>query len=816
MKKNVEIIRYSPKFNLGLNSDQVKERQTNKLDNKTKLVVGKSYWEIIFTNVLSLFNITLFIIAGVMIAFKLYTSLFFLVVLIPNILVGLYQDIKARILMGKLKVMTSPKVVVIRSGDRRTIKSQDVLLDDVLLLKSAAQIPVDGIVLEGSVMVNESLLTGESDNIRKEVGDTVYSGSYVVSGECYIRADKIGENSYAASLSNKANKFRRSSSEILKALKGMFRIIGSVVFIMAAFMIITFILQNREFDTLLVKQVTGSLVSMIPSGLYLLTSVALTLAVMSLAKKQAQVQDFYSVEMLARVNLLCVDKTGTITDGSMLVKKVILLSLGQSEKSIGQIIANLLEATRDENFTALALRKYFAIPWNKQSTCALPFNSDNKYSAACFLKDEMYALGAFETLPVDNKAEIEKEVEYNAKKGYRVLVLATGRGEIKDNRIYGKYEALALIILEDHIRDNARETFEWFDKNNVGVKVISGDNAAAVSEIARSANVKDADKYVSLAGKSLEETYQLASEYNVFGRVSPEQKETLIKAFKDMGKTVAMTGDGVNDILALKRADCSIALASGADAARNVSHIVLLDNNFDHLPEIVAEGRRVVNNLQRTSSIFLVKTIFAMAITLIFTLASIFLKDNTLAYPFPTNNMYIWEILSIGYASFFLALQPNAEIIKGKFLDNIFKKAFPAAIMMIISVLIVFGFHVLDVSGKAYFGLESFDATTSLSCIVFSLLSLVVLYRISTPLDKYRTKVLVLISLSVLAVLGYGAYMTYTGRFGASLIEIRFNELSKVPYFIGGLTFLVCAFVYIGIAELRDLIKKGYDKDDKN
>lgn len=816
MKKNIEIIRYSPKYNLGLTSDQVKERQTNKLDNKTKLVVGKSYSEIIFTNILSLFNITLFIIAGVMIAFKLYDSLFFLVVLLPNIGVGLYQDLKARALMGKLKVMTSPKVTVIRSGEEKVIKSDEVVLDDVLLLKSANQIPVDGVVLSGNVMANESLLTGESDNISKNIGDIVYSGSYVVSGQCYIRADKIGEESYASTLANKAKKFNRSSSEILKSLKGMFRIIGTIVFLMAAFMLITFILQQREIDKVLVGKITGSLVSMIPSGLYLLTSIALTLAVMSLAKKQAQVQDFYSVEMLARVNLLCVDKTGTITDGSMIVKKVIPTSMGDSEKTIGQIVSNMLEATGDENFTAIALKKYFVGKANKKCSESLPFNSDNKYSAATFDKGETYALGAFEVLPLTNKAEIQKEVENNSSKGYRVLILASGKGGIKDKKISGKFAALALIVLEDHIRDTAKATFGWFNDNNVGVKVISGDNALAVSEIAKNANINGADKYVSLAGKSLEETYALANEYNVFGRVNPEQKEMLVKAFKDMGKTVAMTGDGVNDILALKRADCSIALASGADAARNVSHIVLLDNNFDHLPQVVAEGRRVVNNLQRTSAIFLVKTVFAMVLTFIFTLASIITKDTSVAYPFTTNNMYTWEIIAIGYAAFFLALQPNKEIIKGRFLDNIFKKALPAAGMMIGSVLIVFLFHLLDKYGLAYYGLNDSEVTASLSCIVFSLLSIVVLYKISSPLDKYRTKVLLLIAFLVLALLGYGAYMTYTGNFNGSVIKIRYSDISKMGYAVGIFSLFVSGFLYLLIYDLVDLLKKGYSKDDKN
>ena len=340
----------------------------------------------------------------------------------------------------------------------------------------------------------------------------------------------------------------------------------------------------------------------------------------------------------------------------------------------------------------------------------------------------------------------------------------------------------------------------------------------AVSEIAKNANVKDAEKYVSLAGKSLEETYALAKEYNVFGRVTPEQKETLIKAFKDMGKTVAMTGDGVNDILALKRADCSIALASGADAARNVSHIVLLDNNFDHLPEIVGEGRRVVNNLQRTASIFLVKTFFAMFLTLLFTVASYFGKTNTIAYPFSTRNMYPWEIIAIGYAAFFLALQPNKELINGKFLKNIFKKSLPAAAMMIGSVLIVYLFHMLDTYKITYVGLDDFKTAGYICTVVFNILSVVVLYRIASPLDKYRRNVVIGVGIGVAVCLTYEAIVSLTGHTKWMIFEIDFSTFDKMCITIGIISLLICFFFYIGGCELHDLLKrkKASERNDQD
>jgi len=811
MKNKNLISRYNPRIQEGLTAQQVKDRKKDKLTNKAKLVVGKSYAEIIFTNVLSFFNITLFLIAGVMIYFKLYFSLFFLFVLIPNTLIGLYQDLKARALMGKLKVMTAPRVTVVRDKKVSQIMSDDVVLDDIIVLKNSCQIPVDGIVLDGNLSVNEALLTGESDNIVKNPGDMVYSGSYVVSGTCYIRADKVGEECYAATLAGKAKKFRRSSSEILKSLKGLFRTITGIVIAMAIFMGITFFVQKREFNADLVSSISGSMVSMIPSGLYLLTSIALTLAVMSLGKKQAQVQDFYAVEMLARVDLLCVDKTGTITDGSMMVQSVVPLSTFE-ESETAQMVTNLIHATKDDNYTAEALKKYFKNTPDKSCTKALPFNSDNKYSAATFARDKTYVLGAIEKLNINDKNKyIEMAKEY-AVKGLRVLLFGYSDDSIQDNKFEGLVRPICFIILEDHVREDAIKTFEWLQASKVGIKVISGDNAQAVSTIAKSAHIKDADKFVSLDGKTLDETYECAMRYTVFGRVSPEQKEVLVKAFKNQGRTVGMTGDGVNDILALKRADCSIAVASGADAARNVSHIVLLDNDFSHLPEVIAEGRRVVNNLQRTSSVFLVKTIFSMVLTFIFTLLSLVTKNSSISYPFATNNMYPWEIISIGIAAFFLALEPNNERLKGNFLNNIFKKAFPAACMMIASVLIIFGLYWLQNLNGFDCQIKSFETATSIACLSFNALSLVVLFKVCSPFNRFRRRVMIGISVMVFAVLLYSCVMTYMGYYEYSILNIKYYDLKVLTYIIILVNIVVCAGFFLGGYKIKDSIKERISK----
>ena len=809
----------------GLTSVQVLDREQNNLINKTGKHVSKSYFKIVYENVVNFWNLLLFAIAALMIVAKIsITSFAFLVILFANISIGLFQDIRARKLLDKLKVVSAPKVTVLRDGKITSITADQIVLSDLIELRQGSQIVCDGSIVKGFIEVNESLLTGEPVNILKNVGDSVYSGSFATSGCAYYRVEQLGKANYAEKLQSKAKKFKKAKSEILMSIKGIFKVIGFFVILLAVGLGLVyegklhwpgFEHMNGSVFQSTVGSISGSLVAMIPIGMYLLTSITLAVGAIRLAKQNTLTQDMYCIEMLARADVLCLDKTGTLTDGNLNVREIIPVA-NISERDLAKIVYTLVMQTGDKNATARAIISKFSNLNQFDAYSAIPFSSDRKFSAVMLEDGRSLVMGAREFIPHDDPRVDEKCKLYEAD-GLRVLLLVQQRHVVNINEPLENGEVLGILVLEDHIRENARATFAWFNENNVDVKVISGDNAVAVSEIAKNANVKDADKFISLAGKSLEETYALATQYNVFGRVTPEQKETLIKAFKDNGRTVAMTGDGVNDILALKRADCSIALASGADAARNVSHIVLLDNNFDHLPEVVGEGRRVVNNLQRTSSIFLVKTFFAMILTFIFTVASIIEKDNSVAYPFSTMNMYPWEIIAIGYAAFFLALQPNREIIKGKFLENIFKKSLPAAAMMIISVLIVFIFHIVDKNGIGYFGLDSFVVTSYIAAIVFNVLSIVVLYRISSPLDRYRKFVVIGIGIGVLALLGYEAIISLNGNFDKwTLININFSEIGKMGYVIGLVSLLVCFFGYISGCELHDLFKKGYEKDDKN
>ena len=799
MSTNTNVERYDPDLKQGLTDEQVSKRKKQKLFNKSKKAYGKSYLEIIVSNLFSFFNVLLYVIAVVMIIFKLYTSMFFVIVLAANTTIGLYEDIKARRLLSKLRLITQPRAIVIRNGKQIEIGVEEIVLDDIVYIEKDTQIGVDGIVLEGEVGVNESFITGESINVFKGVDKEVFSGTFVTSGRAYIKANKVGADCLANSLQSKANQFKRSPSEILKSLKRLFLVIGITVITMAVFVFLTFLLQDKFKDnvTSSVSSITGSLIAMIPSGLYLLTSTALAVGVIGLSKKKAQVQDFYSVEMLARVDTLCVDKTGTITDGNLVVKKVISLKADYTESYIAQAVSNTILATKDTNGTAKALRDYFDLELTTEVLVALPFNSDNKYSGASFKGDKTFIIGAPEFMSIKNKPGVIKRCEEFTKDGYRVLVLGEGKGLIRNNKYDGLLEPVAIIVIKDHIREDALETFEWFKKNGVEIKVISGDSARTVSSIASEAGIANADKYISLEEMSIEEVKEAATKYTVFGRVTPEQKEALIIALKDANKTVAMTGDGVNDILALKRSDCSIAMASGADAAKNISHIILMDSNFARLPAVVEEGRRVVNNLQRTAALFVTKTIFAFVLTLVFTLASIIERDPTVQYPFDPNHLYLWEIITSGFAAFFIALEKNSEKIEGRFLSNVFKKAIPAATLLISSVFLIFLFYILQRNHLLNVGVYTRDSAIAMSVLTYSVLGLVFLYRVCSPLSKYRKIVLIVSAVANGVAILVTAIISYAAQITEPILKIPYLELSGPSYLTMIIIILLFALVYL-------------------
>lgn len=800
---------------VGLTSEEVKERVDAGQVNKTNLTVGKSYGRIVADNLFSFFNIVLYVIAIFMLYAGYYTGLLFMVVLVPNIIIGLYEDITARRLMDKLHVLNSPKALVLRNGKEETILGEEIVKDDIVVLGANNQICADGTVVLGDIAVNESLLTGEPDNIYKKVGDIVYSGSYVVNGKAYIHVDKVGNDSYVQQLQGVAKKFKRSKSEILRSLKGLFKKIGGAVIIMALAMIITYAVQGKFSSVLAFKKaigpISGSLVAMIPSGLYLLTSVALATAVINLNRKHAHVQEFYSVEMLARTDVLCVDKTGTITDGTMVVRNIIPL-IDVTENKIKDIIFKLLNATGDTNATAVALLNSCTGTICEDALVKLPFTSENKYSGASF-KEGTYLIGAPEFLNLNNKSQVLRKTEEYTSKGFRVLVLAKGNEQISAKSYEKPCESLAIIVLQDHIKEDAKKTFEWFKANDVSIRVISGDNAVTVSEIAKSVGIDYADKYISLEGMSIEEVKEIANKYYVFGRVSPQQKAALVEALQAEKHTVAMTGDGVNDILALKKADCSIAMASGAEASKNVSHIVLMNSNFSCLPDVVSEGRRVVNNLQRTCSLFLVKTIFAIFTTLVFLMTSIIMRDPSIEYPFVTNHLYIWEAVALGIPAFFLALEPNSERIKGKFLGNIYRTSIPAGIMVLMGIFSIFFLYTLFINFGAYTGITSYEQAINMAVIFMSVFSLVVLFKVCYPLDKYRLFVFLLFGLGAVGCIGF-SYMFFVFGKG-NLFRIDFSVLSGINYFVTAMVLILASVIFFVIEYIIEVIEgKHIDEDE--
>ena len=813
MKNEEQIVRVVPETDKGLSQDEVKKRKELGLVNKTKIVVGKTYLEIILSDVFSFFNILLFAIGGLMIAAQYWTGLTFLVVLLPNIGISLFEDIKARHLMSKLRVLTQPQAIVLRDGKEETIKVDEIVLDDIILLSGDSQISVDGKLLSGSVIVNESALTGESRPIIKNVGDQLLSGSYVISGNGVMHAEVIGEESYVETIQSQAKKFKRSPSKILRTLTHMFKVIGAIVVTMAiaTFFVYYFKGGFKDYDAFKVsmKGISGSMIAMIPSGLYLLTSVALAVAVLKLSKKGARVQDFYSVEMLARINVLCVDKTGTITNGEMDVKNVIPVGgIKYSQEDISQIVSNLLKATKDNNLTAKSLQKYFNYELTKGVVTALPFNSDNKYSAATFQGNETYILGALQFMNILDKQPLAKRAEEYTSRGLRVLVLGKGTKPITGETVEGIIEPIALIVLQDHIRDEAIKTFAWFKENGVAIKVISGDDPQTVSHIALEAGIEGADKYISLADLSDEEVIDAVDKYQVFGRVKPEQKELIIKTLKSNGKTVAMTGDGVNDILALKRADCSIAMNSGSEAAKNVSHIVLVESDFNALPDIVGEGRRVVNNLQRTSSLFLVKTIFAMVTTLVFliTNATIGVK-----YPFEATHFQLWSGINIGIAAFFLALEANQEPIVGNFIVNVFRKAIPASLVMLLPVTAIYLLYIFQEGHIFYSGTYSLETATTMSVIAFTILGLVVLLKICLPLNKYRGLVFAGAAILEAGLLVAAGFVSFKVGVKESIIAINFPSLTLVNWFVIGIIVVITSAIYLIATYIVEALRGEHD-----
>ena len=690
--ENVE--RFNADFNYGLTQSQVEERVRSSLTNNTKVKSSKSYLSIFIKNLFTFFNLLWLIIAvALLVVGARYNDLLFLFVIIANTSIAIIQEIRAKIAVEKLSIVTTPLIKTVRDGKISEVRSNELVLDDIILLTSGNQIPADCIIVSGKAEVNESLLTGESNSIEKAAGSSILSGSFIVSGECYARVDKIGKDNYVYQMAKKAKEFKAPQSNLFKDLNRLIKYIGIALIPIG---VLTFLKEFAVPGSTIKEQITntsGSLVGMIPAGMFLLITISLAVGVLKLSKKKTLVRDLYSIEMLARTNVLCLDKTGTITDGTMKVVDFISYST-RRKKTIQNILSCVLGSQKTINATSAAMIKEFGQKDDLYAINTQEFSSERKYSITELSNNKIYFLGAHTKIGCEVSKEQQEFIKKQQDKGFRVLALAELEGEKFSKNLKGKNSTLiALIVIEEHIRDDAEETISWFKSNGVEIKIISGDDPLTVSKIAQRVGVDNSDKFISLENFSLKEVEQIADNFTVFGRVTPEQKYTLIKALKKKGKVVAMTGDGVNDTLALKEADCSIAMADGSEVARGISSLVLLESNFSSLPSVVKEGRQVINNVQNSSSLFIMKTLFAIILTVI----TLFVQ---LPYPFKPSMMLLLEAFVIGIPSFLLTFEPNTNPIKGNFIPQVLKRSLPRAGLMLLNTIILmilhYNYHIIN------------------------------------------------------------------------------------------------------------------------
>ncbi len=722
-----EIAVFEARPSEGLSTAQAKERMDAGWGNAPIEPPGKTVGQIIKSNVFTYFNMLFFLLAACVIAVGAFREIMFLGVVIANIFIGIVQELRSKKTLDKLTLLTAPKGTVVRDGRERQIPTAEMVRDDVVVFSAGSQIFADAVVIEGECAANEALITGEADEIKKTPGAELLSGSFVVSGVCRARLTRVGADSYANRLTLEAKASRPpQQSEMMRSLTRLVQIIGVAVIPLGILMAVKEIAWlGRSVQDGVVATV-ASLIGMIPEGLYLLTSMALVTGVVRLAQKKTLVHDMGCIETLARVDVLCVDKTGTVTENKMTVEDVVPLCPDRYvEDDIRLIMSDYVAAMSADNDTMAALRRYFTGEVKQQAVKALPFSSAKKYGGVSFHEDETYLLGAPDILLGGAIGRYRAQIDGYSAKGCRVLLLALYDGSLDDERpSTDLIMPLALILLSNKIREEAPDTFKYFASQGVAIKVISGDNAMAVSEVAKRAGIAGAGDYVDARELRTDEDIAAAVEkYTVFGRVTPDQKRKFVRALKARGHTVAMTGDGVNDVLALKEADCSVAMASGSDAASQVSHIVLLDSNFASMPSVVAEGRRVINNIERSATLFLVKNIFSFSLAIITLIFS-------LPYPVTSSQMSLISALTIGMPGFVLAMEPNTTRIRGRFLPNVIYRALPGGLTDLFLIVGVILFcTVFDIA-------ENMMGT--ICTIILAVVGLLVVHRTCMPYNRLR------------------------------------------------------------------------------
>ena len=797
----------------GLTNEQVQERIAEGKVNANENPNTRTYKQIIRENTLTFFNFLNLVLLVLVLFVRSYKNSMFMGIILINTVIGIIQEVRAKKTIDKLAILTESKTVVLREGKKWNISTEKLVIDDLIFLKTGDQVPADVKILEGSVEVNESLLTGESDNLAKNPGDELFSGSFVTSGEACCQVIHVGKDNYASQITSEAKEFKRHNSELRNSLNAILKVISIIIVPLGAMLFYKqyYIVGDTLKDS--VVNMVAAVLGMIPEGLVLLTSVALTLGSMVLATKKTLVQELYCIETLARVDTLCLDKTGTITEGTMKVEDVQLYESGQDsgEKTIDtdaeteagsdsmedatseadkkklqemeHIMENLMSVLHDQNATADALRKRFPAKSDLKLVHAIPFSSDRKYSGAVFEEKGTYLIGAAQFLFPEGNEELLAHCSTYAEEGFRILILAHSDEETESTKLPAGLEPVGLFLITDVIREEAPDTLAFFDSQGVDLKVISGDDPVTVSAIAKKAGLKNADHYIDATTITTPEEMQRAvAECSVFGRVTPQQKKQMVQALQAQKHTVAMTGDGVNDVLALKEADCSIAMAAGSDAAKNIANVVLLDSNFGAMPHIVNQGRRVVNNIRSAASMFLIKTIFSVLLSLI----TIFFGD---AYPFEPIQMSLISACAVGIPTFLLTQENNYDKIDHTFLRHVFMNAFPAAVTITGCV-----FTIMLVCQNVYHS----NTMLNTACVLVTGWNYMAALRtVYSPLNTYR-KVII-----------YGMQFVF---FGGAVILQNLLPLGSLEFGMIILVFLLMTFSPVVIEVITGWIRKGYEK----
>ena len=797
----------------GLTNEQVQQRIEEGKVNANENPNTRSYKQIVRENVLTFFNFLNLALVVMVLLVGSYKNSMFMGIIVINTVIGIIQEVRAKKTLDKLAILTESKAVVLREGKKWTVSTEKLVLDDILFLKTGDQVPADAKVLEGSIEVNESLLTGESDNLQKNEGDELFSGSFVTSGEACCQVIHVGKDNYAAQITSEAKEFKRHNSELRNSLNAILKTISVIIVPMGMLLFYKqyYIAGNGIRDA--VVNMVAAVLGMIPEGLVLLTSVALTLGALALTRKNTLVQELYCIETLARVDTLCLDKTGTITAGTMCVEQVqpyseagiaseedtqsetALQAVGDSQpemtmNEIERVMANIMSVQKDQNATADALRKRFSRRTDMTVDHCIPFSSDRKYSGVAFKEEGTYLMGAAQFLFPEGNEDLIRQCAAYGKEGLRVLVLAHSPNLNQENELPAGLKPVALFMITDIIRENAPETLAFFKSQGVDLKVISGDDPVTVSAIAKKAGLENADRYIDATTITTPEDMERAvAECSVFGRVTPQQKKEMVLALQKQKHTVAMTGDGVNDVLALKEADCSVVMAEGSDAAKNIANVVLMDSNFAAMPEIVNQGRRVVNNIRTAASMFLIKTIFSVLLCLI----TIFWGES---YPFEPIQMSLISACAVGIPTFLLAQENNFNKIESGFLRYVFMNAFPAAVTITGCV-----FTIMLVCQNVYHS----NVMLSTACfLVTGWNYMAALKTVYAPLSRYR-KIII-----------YGMQFIF---FFAAVCVQDLLALGSLEFGMIILVFILMTFSPIVIEAItewcRSLYNKAHEKDKK-